>query len=69
MDFKIEVLEFWEVQIFEIYWLCKTHPRFNTASIKAKIISLFNVKTGPRARFFSFSNMTNFELSRYVEPL
>ena len=38
-DFKTELFELQEQQIFEVYWLCKTHPQQNTASNEPKITS------------------------------
>ena len=42
-DFKIESFENEEEWIFEIYWLCKRHPQWNTASIKPKITILLKM--------------------------
>ena len=68
MDFKIELFECQEQKILEIYWRCKRHPHWNTASIKPKVAiatrhlryeesftkfcSFFQSWNGPRAIFF-----------------
>ena len=48
-NFKIEFFECQEQYfLFEMYWLCKTHPRGNTASIKPKIIVIIIKITGSK---------------------
>ena len=43
MDFNIGLFEYREQKMFGIHWRCETHPHQNTASIKLKITTHYEL--------------------------